>query len=1085
MIKSNNLINNKIIFFRNILEEIQISSYKYMLLNILSNSDYNICLESIEKIVNLINTINEDNLILELEYIQNSISSLIKNYGVYSFNSFLKILLNKDFIEKNVKNNLLLKKFEVIEKYLHPINYKVINWNNKLYNKNDETNKVIKNKLIDDKILVEESNMFECFDLMRITNNFNIRIYGIKLIIHDKENKRTLNINCIIDNLIIDNIQLSFIKDKIKGLNNYIIDIEKIDNYDIINYWSNYLELLNIKDLLIYSNEEIFNKFNFLLNNFNKLENKSINVLVNDFIQSDLFEQRQMIINLLLNNNKSEYQYISYLLYDILSGEIINNTDSFEQKQLLNSLPIKYKKLFKDAMYKTIEYTTNLSDFDNNKIPLEQQICLLKTNNNVKEKAMQKLKEIKSKSEDSGSKARQYLDGLLKIPFSIFKTEDILLKKNDIVNLYNDIKNIHKNSYNILKSITITDINNFVDLLNEKILNNFELNTIHIIDLTKTVDSNINNVLNILCINIIDNLSKKKYIISYLKNLEIVLDKSNINIFADLKKNSLEKKTTIQLKNDIKIIIDNNKNNRIVLLEFIKEFTNNNDLIYNYFLNIEKNFSLIIKNNKDVVNYINNINTILDNSVHGHKNAKNQIERIIGQWINGEMTGYCFGFEGPPGVGKTTLAKKGLANCLKDKNNESRPFSFIALGGSSNGSTIEGHNYTYVGSTWGKIVDILIEKQCMNPIIFIDELDKVSKTEHGKEIIGILTHLTDTTQNESFQDKYFSNIELDLSKVLFIFSYNDVEQVDKILLDRIHRIKFDNLNLDEKITICEKFLLPEFYKKFGLENVIDFDCELIKYIIENYTNEPGVRKLKEILFEIVSTINLKLLRNIELHNIPLIVTKELIQTILKDKLKIRYVKINLTSEIGLINGMWANSYGNSGILHIETKYFCTNNCLELKLTGMQGDVMKESMNVAKTLAWNLLNENQKKNCIKNFTDTKNQGIHIHIPEGATPKDGPSAGAAITLAIYSLFTNRKIRNNYAITGEICLSGKVTAIGSLDLKILGGIRADVKNFLYPKENNLDFKNFYDKHKDKLLEYEFHEVSSIQDVIKYMLI
>ena len=132
-------------------------------------------------------------------------------------------------------------------------------------------------------------------------------------------------------------------------------------------------------------------------------------------------------------------------------------------------------------------------------------------------------------------------------------------------------------------------------------------------------------------------------------------------------------------------------------------------------------------------------------------------------------------------MGKTTLAKK-LANCLKDKNGDARPYSFIAIGGSSNGSTLDGHNYTYVGSTWGKIVDILIEKKCMNPIIFIDELDKVSKTEHGKEIIGILTHLIDSTQNDSFQDKYFSNIDLDLSKALFIFSYNDVELIDKILL---------------------------------------------------------------------------------------------------------------------------------------------------------------------------------------------------------------------------------------------------------------------------------------------------------------
>ena len=139
-------------------------------------------------------------------------------------------------------------------------------------------------------------------------------------------------------------------------------------------------------------------------------------------------------------------------------------------------------------------------------------------------------------------------------------------------------------------------------------------------------------------------------------------------------------------------------------------------------------------------------------------------------WINGKESGYCLGFEGPPGVGKTSLAKKGLANCLKDENNESRPFAFIAIGGSSNGSTLEGHNYTYVGSQWGKIVDILVQSKCMNPVIYFDELDKVSDTPKGEEIIGILTHLTDTSQNDKFHDKYFSEIEFDLSKVLFIFS---------------------------------------------------------------------------------------------------------------------------------------------------------------------------------------------------------------------------------------------------------------------------------------------------------------------------
>ena len=197
----------------------------------------------------------------------------------------------------------------------------------------------------------------------------------------------------------------------------------------------------------------------------------------------------------------------------------------------------------------------------------------------------------------------------------------------------------------------------------------------------------------------------------------------------------------------------------------------------------------------------------MDKSVYGHDKPKKQIERIIGQWINGEQSGYCFGFEGPPGVGKTSLAKQGLANCLKDENGETRPFAMIQMGGDSNGSTLHGHNYTYVGSTWGSIVQILIDKKCMNPIIFIDELDKISKTENGREIIGILIHLLDPAQNDCFQDKYFSGIDLDLSKALFVLSYNDAESIDRILLDRIHRVKFSNLSLDEKLKISKEYFL--------------------------------------------------------------------------------------------------------------------------------------------------------------------------------------------------------------------------------------------------------------------------------------
>ena len=452
----------------------------------------------------------------------------------------------------------------------------------------------------------------------------------------------------------------------------------------------------------------------------------------------------------------------------------------------------------------------------------------------------------------------------------------------------------------------------------------------------------------------------------------------------------------------------------------------------------------MIKNGKTSAQTLVKVTTVLDDAVYGHNDAKRQIERIVGQWVAGEENGYCFGFEGPPGVGKTSLARKGLANCLKNEKGESRPFSFIALGGASNGSTLSGHNYTYVGSTWGKIVDVLMETKCMNPIIFIDELDKISRTEQGKEVIGILTHLVDYTQNKSFQDKYFAGIDIDLSKVLFVFSYNDPSLIDRILLDRIHRVKFNHLTLEDKLVICKKYILPELEDKLNLQNNIEVSDSVLTHIIENYTNESGVRKLKEILFEIYSEINLDYLNNyakyLEDTNTTSL-TKEIIDTkYLKKRHKITHKTIHLEADVGIINGLWANALGMGGIIPIECNFFPSTNFLDFKLTGLQGDVMKESMNVAKTLAWKLTSEKTQKSLLEDFEKVKSYGLHIHCPEGAIPKDGPSAGTAITTVLYSRLNKLKIPNNIAITGEIDLRGKVTAIGGLNLKILGGIRAN---------------------------------------------
>ena len=209
----------------------------------------------------------------------------------------------------------------------------------------------------------------------------------------------------------------------------------------------------------------------------------------------------------------------------------------------------------------------------------------------------------------------------------------------------------------------------------------------------------------------------------------------------------------------------------------------------------------------------------------------------------------------------------------------------------------------------------------MNPIIFIDELDKVSRTENGKEIIGILTHLIDPTQNESFQDKYFSGIDIDMSKVLFIFSYNDVSIIDRILLDRIHRVKFDNLTLEDKLEICRNYILPEIFEKMGIKNVIEFSDEILTFIIETYTQEAGVRKLKELLFEIISEINLEILNNEKDYKLPIKITeKDIEHNYFKEntrKIQRKYIK-----HLGwYYEWLMANSMGMGGIIPIETFSF--------------------------------------------------------------------------------------------------------------------------------------------------------------------
>lgn len=278
----------------------------------------------------------------------------------------------------------------------------------------------------------------------------------------------------------------------------------------------------------------------------------------------------------------------------------------------------------------------------------------------------------------------------------------------------------------------------------------------------------------------------------------------------------------------------------------------------------------------DISKFINDTKNIFDNEIYGHKDAKDQIIRIIGQWIsNPSLSGHVIGIHGNPGVGKTTLVKQGICKALN------LPFMFIPLGGAQDGSYLDGHSYTYEGSTWGKIADCIMKSKCMNPVLYFDELDKVSDTSRGQEIINILIHLTDSSQNDKFSDKYFSDIHLDLSKCLIIFTYNNDNLINPILKDRMITIHTKDYNKFDKMQILNKHLLPSIKKDFNISSNIDISDDNIYYLIERTKSEAGVRNLKRSLETIISNINLENLLN-NSFNQNLIINKDIIDKYIKN-----------------------------------------------------------------------------------------------------------------------------------------------------------------------------------------------------------
>jgi ATP-dependent Lon protease len=452
---------------------------------------------------------------------------------------------------------------------------------------------------------------------------------------------------------------------------------------------------------------------------------------------------------------------------------------------------------------------------------------------------------------------------------------------------------------------------------------------------------------------------------------------------------------------------------------------------------------------------------ILERDHFGLEKVKERImEYLAVLKLKGNMKSPILCFYGPPGVGKTSLGKS-IAEAL------GRKYIRMSLGGVHDESEIRGHRKTYIGAMPGRVIQNIKKAETSNPVFVLDEVDKLGRSNHGDPSSALLEVL-DPEQNSEFYDNYVET-EYDLSKVMFIATANSLATIQGPLRDRMEIIEVNGYTVEEKIEIAKRHLLPKQIKEHGIKKSdISIDKKTLEKVIEEYTNESGVRGLDKVVAKMVRTRARQIAMNQEFET--KIKATDLKEILGAGRSRTKYANNDVA---GVVTGLAWTSVGGD-ILFIESSL--TKGKGKLTLTGNLGDVMKESAVIALEY---LKSHSDILDLKQEVFDESN--VHIHVPEGATPKDGPSAGITMLTSLASSFTQRKVKKNLAMTGEITLRGDVLPVGGIKEKILAAKRAKIKEIILCEKNRQDVDEIKEEYLKGLT---FHYVTKMEEVLEIAL-